>query len=99
MPKEKQSVSSSLKNIVREFGENTFATDASVLLCKFCNIKINHEKKFNITQHLKTEKHMKAVKRAENQSEKKNNNWLPTLPKSPHSVKICVLRCYQQIYH
>jgi len=44
MPKEKQSVSSRLKNIVREFGENTFAADASVLLCKFCNIKINHEK-------------------------------------------------------
>ncbi|KAE9539748.1 hypothetical protein AGLY_005000 [Aphis glycines] len=43
MPKEKQSVSSRLKNIVREFGENTFATDASVLLCKFCNIKINHD--------------------------------------------------------
>ena len=71
MPKEKQSVSNRLKNIVREFGENTFATDASVLLCKFCDIKINHEKKFNITQHLKTEKHIKVVKRAEIQGEKK----------------------------
>jgi hypothetical protein len=32
MPKEKQSVSSRLENIVREFGENTFAADTSVLL-------------------------------------------------------------------
>jgi len=71
MSKEKQSVSSRLKNIVREFGENTFATEASALLCTFCNIKINHEKKFNITQHLKTEKHIKAVKRVKNLSEKK----------------------------
>jgi len=73
MPKEKQSVSSRLKNIVPEFGENTFAADESVLLCKICNIKINHEKIFNITQHLKTDKHVKAVKRAEIQAEKNNN--------------------------
>jgi hypothetical protein len=67
----KNNVSSRLKNIVHEFGENTFAADANVLLCKFCNTKINHEKKFKITQHLKIDKHIKAVKRAEIQTEKK----------------------------
>jgi len=60
MPKEEQSVSSSLNNIVCEFGGNTFAADTSVLLCKFCNIKINHEKKFYITQNLRTDKNIKA---------------------------------------
>jgi len=49
MPKEKQSVSSRHRNIVHEFCENMFATDASVLLCKFCNIKINYEK--NLISH------------------------------------------------
>lgn len=56
MPKEKQSISSRLKNIVHEFGENTFATDANLLRSKFCKIKINHEKKFNILKYLKIKK-------------------------------------------
>lgn len=90
MPKEKQSVSSRLKNIVREFGENTFATDASVLLCKFCNIKINYEKKFNVTQHLKTEKHIKAVRRAEIQGEKKKQQLVTnSTKKSSFSKDLC----------
>ena len=67
MPKEKRS----LRSYVCEFGANTFAIDVSVLLCKFCHIKINHEKRFNITQHLKTEKHLNAVKRAEIGCDKK----------------------------
>lgn len=49
MSKEKQSVSSRLQNIVREFHENTFAIDNSVLLCTLCDIKINHEK--NLISH------------------------------------------------
>jgi hypothetical protein len=64
MPKEKMSVTNRLRSYVREFGANIFAIDVSVLLCKFCDIKINHEKRFNITQHLKTEKHLNSVKRA-----------------------------------
>lgn len=90
MPKEKQSVSSRLKNYLRELGENTFAIDASVLLCKFCDIKINHEKRFNITQHLKTEKHIKAVNRAENQVEKNRQQLVTnTTKKSSFSKDLC----------
>jgi len=39
MPKEKISFTNRLKSYVREFGERTFVIDASVLLCKFCDIK------------------------------------------------------------
>lgn len=49
MLKEKMSVTNRLRSFVREFGANTFAIDASLLLCKFGDIKINHEKRFNIT--------------------------------------------------
>jgi len=71
MPKEKMSVTYRLKSYVSEFGANTFTINASVLLCKCCDIKINHEKRFNITQHLKTEKHLNAIKPTEIVCDKK----------------------------
>lgn len=78
MSKEKRSVPSLLKNSVREFSENTFATGADVLLCKFCEIKINREKKFDILKYLKTEKLIEAVKRAKIQDERKKKQQLIT---------------------
>jgi len=74
MLNEKMSVTICLRSYLREFGANTFAIDTSVLLCKFCDIKINYEKRFNITQHLKTEKHLNVVKRAEIVCDKKNKS-------------------------
>ena len=44
MPKEKMSITNRLRSYVREFSANTFAIDASVLMCKFCDIKINYKK-------------------------------------------------------
>jgi hypothetical protein len=77
MPKEKMCVTNRLRRYVRKFGANSFAINASVLLCiivQFCDIKINHEKRFNITQHLKTVKHLNTVKRVEIGCDKKNNS-------------------------
>jgi hypothetical protein len=42
---------------VAEFSEQIFASDGVVLFCKMCEIKVNSDKRFYVTQHLKTEKH------------------------------------------
>jgi len=61
MLQEKNSVTNRLRSYVREFGENTFVINTSILLYKFCDIKIYHEKRSNFTQHLKTGKHLNAI--------------------------------------
>lgn len=72
MPKVKSSLSCKLKSIVFEFGEEVFKVDESVLFCQLCECKFSSEKKFNITQHLKTDKHIQATKRHQNEIEKSN---------------------------
>lgn len=89
MPKEKTSVANRLKSYVREFGSNIFTIDASVLFCKLCNIKINHEKRFNIPQHLKTAKHLNAVKRAEIQNKINQLLVTNTTKKSSFNKDLC----------
>jgi len=90
MPKQKMSVTNRLISYVREFDANTFAIDASVLLCKLCDIKINHDKRFNIIQHLKTEKHLNAVKRAEIVCDKKKQQLVTnTTKKSSFNKDLC----------
>lgn len=71
MPKVKSSLSCKLKSIVSEFGEEVFKVDESVLFYQLCECKVSSEKKFNITQHLKTDKHIQAIKRHQNKIEKK----------------------------
>ncbi|XP_025407451.1 CGG triplet repeat-binding protein 1-like [Sipha flava] len=68
MPKDKLSLARRLRSYVQEFGSDTFSHDSSILFCKYCEIKVNCEKKFNVTQHLKTDKHTKAVKRKQEES-------------------------------
>jgi len=51
---------------VREFGENFFSTDGQIILCKFCEVKVSHDKRYSITQHIKTEKHLKSVNLLQN---------------------------------
>ncbi|KAE9522223.1 hypothetical protein AGLY_017381 [Aphis glycines] len=63
MPKVKTSVTVRGKNYVTEFGEHIFAFDGSVLFCKICEVKIKCEKRFSVTQHLSTEKHIRASNR------------------------------------
>ena len=61
MQKDKSSLLSRLRNYVREFGENIFSTDGQIILCKLCEVKVFHDKQYSITQHIKTEKHLKSV--------------------------------------
>jgi len=34
---------------VKQFGEDTFATDGTMLYCKICEVKVSAEKKFTVT--------------------------------------------------
>lgn len=62
MPKNKF-VLGRLKSFVFEFGENVFAiVDAEMLLCRYCEVKVDHRRRSSVIQHLKTEKHVRAVK-------------------------------------
>lgn len=63
MPKTKSSVSSRLRDLVLEFGEDVFTSDGIVLFCKVCNIKVNADKKYNIQQHIAREKHVHGIER------------------------------------
>lgn len=45
-----------------KFGDEVFSIDASILFGKLCECKVNSDKTFNVTQHLKTDKHLKAIK-------------------------------------
>lgn len=42
-----------------------------------CEIKISFEKKYNIHQHIKTDKHKKSIKRQNDQVERKVQKLLP----------------------
>lgn len=54
MPKDQSSLSSRLHNYVRAFGENIFSTDGQIFLCKLCEVKVPHDKRYSIAQHIKT---------------------------------------------
>jgi hypothetical protein len=71
MPKNKQHLSSRLKCFVSEFGARTFSTNGKVLYCNYCEVKVKSEKRFNVTQHINTDKHKNSIKRKE-----KNQNVL-----------------------
>jgi hypothetical protein len=44
---------------VSEFGgDDVFTIDESILFCKLCECNVDSDKKFNVTQHLKTEKQL-----------------------------------------
>jgi hypothetical protein len=66
MSKDKSSLSSRLRNYVREFGENIFSTDGQIILCKLCEVKVSHDKRYSSTQYIKTEIHLKSVNLQQN---------------------------------
>jgi len=57
---------SQTRKYVLEFGENVFSTDGTILFCKICEVKVNCEKRFTVTQHLKTNKHERLLNRQRN---------------------------------
>jgi len=70
MPKYKQSLSRRLKSLISEFGEDVFFIDNVVLFCKLCEVKVDPERRSSITQHIRTEKHRRAIDRQLNQKKK-----------------------------
>lgn len=61
MPKTKQCATNRLNSFVLEYGTDIFKTDGSILFCKLCEVKVNSDRKFVVTQHVNTEKHKRAV--------------------------------------
>jgi len=67
MPKPKQSLACRLRAYVREFGDNIFTTDGTILYCKICDIKVSGEKKFNVFHHVARDKHMMGIEKRNQQ--------------------------------
>lgn len=53
------------KKILLEFGEEFFQTNASILYCKLCKIKVLCKKKYNVLQYVWGVKHMQADKKTQ----------------------------------
>lgn len=70
MPK-KQNLSNWLQTCVNLYGPNIFSIDKSVLFCKICEIKVNSDKKFNVSQYIKSDNHIKGLARYEYQINRK----------------------------
>ncbi|KAL4089542.1 hypothetical protein QTP88_024562 [Uroleucon formosanum] len=56
---------------VKQFGEDTFATDGTMLYCKICEVKVSADKKFTVIQHIKTNKHKRLLARRNKPAENK----------------------------
>lgn len=92
MPKEKKSLSIRLNTFVSEFGGNVFSVDSRVLFCKYCETKIDSERRSSVIQHLKTEKHLRSVKRKEDQKDTKCQQLLTqdlSSKKSHFNMDLC----------
>ncbi|KAL4098981.1 hypothetical protein QTP88_023484 [Uroleucon formosanum] len=82
-------VQSSVRKYFAEFGENIFACDGGILFYKVCEIKVNSLKRFTVTQHLKTDKHIRAVHR-KNENKSKFQQLLANIPdKSMFAKDLC----------
>lgn len=68
MPKVKNNISNDgILQYITEFGKNVFSSDGKILFRKFCETKINTNRRHLVSQHLKTEKPISAEKRKQNQ--------------------------------
>jgi len=62
-----------------------FQVMGKILFCKFCETKINTDRRYLVTQHLKTEKHKSAVKRKQDQMKNKSQQLVFTAMTSKKS--------------
>jgi hypothetical protein len=69
---------------VKQFGEDTFTTDGTMLYCKICEVKVSADKKFTVTQHIKTNKNERLLACQNNPVENKQQFIL-----QPSNKKIC----------
>lgn len=91
MPKEKKSVASRLQGFVSEFGSDIFSTDNKVLICKVCETKVSSEKRFSISQHIASDKHVRGVQRFKRkEGNKKIQLLVPSISKkSEYNLDLC----------
>ena len=91
MPKEKQTVAARLQYFVSEFGADLFSTDNKVLVCKVCETKISSEKRFSISQHITSNKHVRGVQRFQRKEKNKKIQLLASSmsKKSEYNLDLC----------
>lgn len=91
MPKVKQLLSRRLKSLISGFGKDVFSTDNVVLFCELCEVKVDPERRSSITQHIRTEKHRRAIDRQLNQKTKNSQPLLINLTskKSNFNMDLC----------
>lgn len=80
-----------LQKYLREYGD-VFSSDGDILLCKVCTVKVNAEKKFTVTQHLKTNKHTMLATRqkvSKSSSECTQQFFTASNKKSAFSKDLC----------
>ncbi|CAI6343362.1 unnamed protein product [Macrosiphum euphorbiae] len=65
MSKDKQLFGSRLKSFVSEFSASAFLIDGKVLYCKYSDIKVGSEKRFNVTLYIDTENNRNPIMRKE----------------------------------
>jgi hypothetical protein len=99
MPKVKQSLLNRLQTYINEFGSNIFSIDSCVLFCKVCEIKVDSDKKFNVSQNLKSDKNIKNLVRYEHQINRKQQQLLTstTTRKSSFNKNLCD-SCLKKIF-
>jgi len=105
MPKEKQSLASRLNSYVSEFSEcsgTVFTTDGKILYCKLCDSKVGSDRKFNVKQHIDTDKHKAAIIRKQSKNKfdlQKTQQQLLSNTKKILLIKIYVMLCYRLTFH
>jgi hypothetical protein len=63
MSKTKKSNSAKLRQYVKDFGNNLFLTDGIIFYCQVCEKGINADTKFQVSQHIETEKNINKLRK------------------------------------
>lgn len=79
MPKSRESKYSFFQRVLADH-PSVFRCDDSVLFCLMCDEKVNANQYCQVTQHIKTGKHMANVQRKSKTGQKKNQTLLTNLP-------------------
>jgi len=74
-----------IKQYITKFVENIFSSDGIILFCKLYETKINTDRRYLVTQHLKMEKHKSAEKRKKDQIKNKSQQLVFTAMTSKKS--------------
>lgn len=89
MGKTKTSYAGKCKSYEREFGSSIFSTDGKILLCRPCNTPVACEKRSQVTQHLATASHLRAVDRNKGKKQTLLLNQNPGPSKSQFNADLC----------